>query len=129
MIRPTRLGSALLLLALAAAPTGAALAHGSMKPQHGGVVAEAGETVVELVREGDGVALYLSQDDEPVPSAGYSGSLAVAAGEAKAEATLQPGQGNRMEAKGLKLPSGSEATLRLVDPVTQSRSFATFAIK
>jgi len=56
-------------LALAALPA-SAFAHGSMKPQHGGLVHMSGETLIELVTGPKGVDVYLSEEDEPVPAAG-----------------------------------------------------------
>ncbi len=119
---------ATLALAAALAPS-LALAHGSMKPRHGGTVSEAGETVVELVREADGIALYLSDEDEPVPSAGMAGTLTVKGPGAPVEVALAPGAANRLEAKGAKVPAGAEVTVMLLDQATRAKSFTTFAVK
>src|SRR4051812_43217339 len=68
----------LLTAALVAAPLASeAFAHGSMKPLHGGQVALAGETVIELVRSAHGVTVYLSDEDQPVPAAGMTGKLII----------------------------------------------------
>ena len=55
-----------LALALAISLGGTALAHGSMKPRHGGQVAISGETVVELVRRPKGVSVYVTDEDKPL---------------------------------------------------------------
>ena len=61
--------SGIAALALIAAPA-MLQAHGSMKPQHGGMVQMTGETVFELVAGPKGVDVYLSEEDEPLAAVG-----------------------------------------------------------
>ncbi|WP_119681789.1 hypothetical protein [Indioceanicola profundi] len=131
MIRSGTFGT-LAIIALAMAPlavTTSAHAHGSMNPQHGGIVQEAGDTVVELVRGSDGVTLYLRMDDEPVPAETMQGKLTVSKGGTDVEKELAPANGNKLEAKGLKLSSGDKVGLTLTDTVTMSRNFTSFTIE
>ena len=51
--------------ALALTP-GMALAHGSMKPSHGGVVQMSGEIMVELVTRPRSLEVYVTEEDEPI---------------------------------------------------------------
>ena len=104
-------------------------AHGSMKPQHGGVVQMAGETRFELVNAPAGVALYVQDDEEDVPSAGATARLTITT-KAGASSTVQmaPAGGNKFEAKGLKLAPGSKVGVMLVNTATQARASTTFTI-
>ena len=84
-------------------------AHGSMKPQHGGVVQMTGETTVELVNAPAGVAIYVREDDEDVASTGMTARLTITSKAGKASsAEMTPAGGNKFEAKGLKLAPGSK---------------------
>lgn len=119
-------------LALLVAPMvagGAAHAHGSMKPQHGGIVQMTGETLFELVTSPKGVELYVSEDDEPLASSSATAKLSIASGGAKKDAPLTPAGGNKYVAKGLKVASGSKVTVTLVNNSTKAKSFATFTVK
>ena len=107
----------------------AGLAHGSMKPKHGGVVAMSGETLVELVRGPKGVSVYVSEEDEPLASSGMSGKLVITAGAKKREAPLRAAAGNRFDAPGLKLASGNKVAVVLLNKATQARSLVSFTIK
>jgi hypothetical protein len=121
----------LALIAVAALGLPAAsFAHGSMKPQHGGIVQMTGETLVELVPGPAGVALYVKEDDEEVESSGVTVKLTVTtAAGAKSDVQMTPAGGNRFEAKGVKVPAGSKVGVMVVNKATQARSSVTFAIK
>jgi hypothetical protein len=110
-----------------ASPT---LAHGSMKPSHGGVVQMSGEIMAELVRTPKGVDIYLTEEDEPIAGAGFDAKLIVtAAGGAKSTTALKPVSGNKLTAAGLKLAAGSKAVVSLVSKKDASKTFLTFALK
>lgn len=111
-------------LALIAAPA-ALHAHGSMKPQHGGLVQLTGETMFELVSGPKGVDVYLSEEDEPIPAAGYTARLIQTAAGAKTEATLTPAGGNRLSAPGFKTAKGAKIVVALIDG-SGAKTFATF---
>ncbi|MDO7836791.1 hypothetical protein Q4610_17215 [Sphingobium sp. HBC34] len=100
-------------------------AHGSMKPQHGGLVQMTGETMIELVAGPKGVDVYLSEEDEPLAAAGFTAKLTQTAAGAKTEAALKPAGGNRLSAAGFKPAKGAKLVVALVDK-SGAKSFATF---
>ena len=104
-------------------------AHGSMKPQHGGVVQMTGETRFELVNAPAGVALYVKDDDEDVESAGMTARLTITtkAGQTS-NVQMAPAGGNKFEAEGVKLAPGSKVGVMLVNKATQARASTTFTI-
>lgn len=114
-------------IALIAAPA-MLHAHGSMKPQHGGMVQMSGETMMELVAGPKGVDVYLSEEDEPLTAAGYTAKLTQSAGGAKSEAVLKPAGGNRLSAPGFKTVKGAKLVVALVDK-SGAKIFATFQAK
>jgi len=114
------------LAALAFAAT--ADAHGSMKPQHGGVVQMTGETMVELDNAPTGVAVYVRDDEEDVDSAGMTAKLTVSTAGKTSNVALAPAGGNKFEAKGVKIPAGSKVGVMLVNKATQARSSVTFTV-
>lgn len=108
----------------------ASLAHGSTKPQHGGVVQMTGETLVELVYGPAGVALYVKEEDEDVESADMTATLTITTvAGAKSDVQMKPAGGNKFEAKGVMVPAGSKVGVMVVNNATQARSSVTFAIK
>ena len=132
MSRNFRLTTLFFAAALAAAPLALgspAFAHGSMKPMHGGQVALAGETVIELVRSSKGVVVYLTDEDQPVASAGMSGKLIVTEGTSKRNIELKGAGGNRLEARGVKIAHGAKVTILLVDRKTEAKGMATLVLK
>jgi hypothetical protein len=124
ILLPAASGLAALAVALAAN------AHGSMKPDHGGLVQMTGETRFELVNAPAGVALYLKEDEEDLASSGMTATLTVTPPAGKASTvTLTPAGGNKFEAKGLKLKPGSKVGVMVVDKATKARSSTTYTIK
>jgi len=104
-------------------------AHGSMKPQHGGVVQMTGETRFELVNAPAGVALYVKEDEEDVASADLTARLTITTKAGKtSNVQMTPAAGNKFEAKGLKLAPGSKVGVMLVNKATQARASTTFTI-
>ena len=126
-IRSTKIG--FIALGLALALSGPVLAHGSMKPRHGGQVAMSGETVVELVRGPKGVSVYVTEEDEPIASAGLTGKLVVTQGAKKSDTALVAGPGNRLDAAGLKVANGATVAVIVVTKATQARSVVNFTAK
>ncbi|WP_375197129.1 hypothetical protein [Sphingobium sp.] len=121
------LSSGAIALALAALPA-AVFAHGSMKPQHGGLVQMSGETMIELVTGPRGADVYLTEEDEPVAAAGYTAKLIQTAGGAKTEAALKPVGANRLSAVGFKATRGAKIVVALTDR-NGAKVFATFQTK
>lgn len=125
--RSTLAAFALLVAPLVAG--GAAHAHGSMKPQHGGLVQMTGETLFELVNKPAGVELYITEEDEPIASSGAAAKLSITSGTAKKELSLTPAGGNKYLGGGVKIPTGSKVIVTLVNNTTKAKTFAAFAIK
>jgi len=99
------------VLACATLAGTAALAHDEHgKPQHGGIVAEAGTFQGELVAGPKGPTLYLTEHGKPVPTAGASGKLVVLAGGQRTDLALSPAGDNRLAAaQPQPLPKGARA--------------------
>lgn len=71
--------------------TGQVWAHADhLKPQFGGITADAEVFQVELVAKGKQITLYLSEHGAPVESAGASGRLIVLSGKDKEDVALSP---------------------------------------
>ena len=113
--------------ALAIMP-GASLAHGSMKPQHGGLVQMTGETMFELVTGPKGVDVYLSEEDEPIPAAAYTAKLTQTAAGKKTEVALKAAGGYKLSAPGFKAAKGAKIVVALIDK-SGAKTFATFQTK
>ncbi|MBB3861573.1 hypothetical protein GGQ88_002861 [Novosphingobium hassiacum] len=123
-----RIIAAMAGFALIALPA-AAIAHGSMKPSHGGLVTMTGETVVELVRAPKSVDIYISEEDEPLAASGFTGKLIVTASGAKKETPLVAQKGNKMTAPGLKIPAGAKVVVALTSKAGGAKTLASFMVK
>lgn len=121
-----KLGPAAIAIAaaLALTPT-AAFAHGSMKPQHGGLVQMSGETMVELVASPKGVDIFISEEDEPLPASAYTATLTQTASGEKTQAALKPAGGNKLSAPGFMAAKGAKIVVTLTDP-SGAKIFTTF---
>jgi nitrogen fixation protein FixH len=107
----------LLIAASIALATSLAFADGVLKPQHGGVMAEATSgNRVELVGGTDQVRVYLTDHGgNPVDSKGASGEITLLSGTEKSKATLTPAGDNQLIAKA-KAVSGSKAIVTITLP-------------
>ncbi len=121
-----RLWALALALGLSSLTLTNAMAHGSAKPQHGGVVQTANDVSFELVLLADGALIYLVDHDESMSSVGISGKLTVLNGASKTEAEIKPAGDNKLEAKGIKIGSGAKvvASLNNVEGKTVTVRFA-----
>jgi hypothetical protein len=90
-------------------------AHGYSAPSHGGIVQAASGLSFELVALPDGAAIYVVEDDEPMSPSGLKGKLTVVNGTDKTETELAVA-GDKLVAKGAKLPSGAKVVATLVTP-------------
>ena len=124
MIKSTTFG---LLLALGASSFTAAHADSAAKPKRGGVVQSANHLDFELVGQADGASIYIDDHGKPMSVAGASGKLTVLNGTNKSEAELKPA-GDKLEAKGVKLASGSKAVASVVTADNKTIT-VRFAIK
>lgn len=76
-----------------------ALAHGSLEPEHGGIVKEKHDLVFELVKMDGKVNLYLRDHGEPVDAKSVDGSITVLSSGKKQDIALQYVSGNQLVAK------------------------------
>jgi hypothetical protein len=104
-------------LLLSAATLGAATvsAHGTAPARHGGVVQSSNDLSFELVATPDGAALYVDDHDKAYDAKKLSGKLTVLQGSNKSEVALTPADGNKLEAKGVKLDKGAKAVAVVTD--------------
>jgi hypothetical protein len=106
-----------------------AFAHGTTKPQHGGIVQMNGETLFEIVTAPAGVSLYVIDEDDPVNAAAMTAKLSVTAGGKKTEVAMLPLKGNQFFAKGLRVAKGANIGVLVVDKASGTRYGTTFVIK
>ncbi|MCB2046872.1 MAG: hypothetical protein KDE32_01445 [Novosphingobium sp.] len=108
---------------------GLALAHGSMRPSHGGVVQMSGEIMVELVTKPKALEIYVTEEDEPIPAADFDGTLIVTApGGAKTRSALKAVSGNKFVSSG-RPGSGSKVVVSLIEKKSSAKTFASFTMK
>ena len=86
-----------------------------LKPQFGGITADAEVFQVELVVKGPQLTFYLSEHGAPVESAGASGKLIVLSGKDKEEVALTP---NGYQSLGAKLKAKPAKGAKVVASIT-----------
>ena len=118
----------LLTLALAALSINVAYAHGTVKPEHGGIIKLVGETTFELVVKSNSVELYVVDDEELLLSAGLNAKLLITSGTEKSEVILKPAGSNKFDAQGIKLASGAKVGV-LVTLANKRKLGANFVLK
>lgn len=99
--------------------TNSAMAHGEAKAKYGGVVATANDLGFELVSTASGAVIYIEDHGKPTAPNGMKGKLTVLVGSEKSEANLVDA-GDKLEAKGLKLPKGAKVVAALVTPAAKA---------
>jgi hypothetical protein len=106
-----------LLMALALSTYGStALAHAEHgQPQHGGVVAEAGEMQFEVVGKDGLLTVHLSNHGSPVPAAGATGKLTALVGTAKSEFDLKAAGDSHLQGSG-SIPAGAKLLISVQWP-------------
>ena len=107
------------VLGLWAVSFNAALAHGGARPKHGGVVQAASDLSFELVATAEGAAIYVEDHGKPMAPTGLKGKLTVLSGAEKSEAELVA-VGDKLMAKGIKLPSGAKVVAALTTPAAKA---------
>ena len=107
------------VLGLSALSFNAALAHGTNKAKHGGVMATASDLGFELVSTPAGAAIYVDDHGKPMAPTGMTGKLTVLNGTEKSEAELAVA-GDKLEAKGVKLASGAKVVAALTTPAKKA---------
>lgn len=101
------------VLGLGALTMNAAIAHGEMKPRHGGIVQTAKDINFELVADADGATIYLVDHDQDMPAKGIAGKLTVLNGEQKTVVDLKATEGNKLRATGVKIAKGAKVVAAL----------------
>lgn len=91
-------------------------AHGDPVPQRGGILEAIGVLDFELVVKADKIDLYVSDDEEPVPSEQMSGALTIVSGADKSKAVLEPAGINRLRATGVTAESGNRVVALVTMP-------------
>lgn len=122
-----------LLATLALTLAGSAFAAGehshAPQPEHGGVVAEAGEIGYELVARPDILTLYLRDHGKPVKTEGVGARLTLLSGTEKSEAVLVPAGEGKLEAKGtFKVAAGTKIVALVTLPGKKAAN-VRFALK
>jgi hypothetical protein len=122
-----------LLAALALAASGAAFAAGdhshASKPEHGGVVADAGDIGYELVARPDTLTLHLRDHGKPVKTEGAGAKLTLLSGTEKSEAVLVPAGDGKLEAKGTFKVAAGTKVVALVTLPGKKPANVRFALK
>jgi hypothetical protein len=117
------------LIGIAALLCASALqAHGTAKPQHGGIAIMSGETVFELVVTGNKAEVYVVDDGDDIDSSAFTGQLTVTLAGKVTENALKPAGGNKFEASGVSIAKGAAVVVR-IRQADQKQQFATFLIK
>ena len=106
----------------------AALAHGTAKARHGGVVQMANDIAFELAQTPDGAVLFVEDHGQPVPTQGAFGKLSVLKGSERTDVELVAGGDNRLVAPGVKLDSGAKV-VALVTLATKRSVTVRFQLK
>jgi len=105
-------------------------AHGNLTPDHpGGIVHLVGDLSFELVPVAGGVELYVEEDNEDLPSEGMTAKLTVIVGGVKTESVMTPAGGNKLFAKGVKIPRGAKVAVLLTRKDKVTKIGANFAVK
>ncbi len=98
-----------------------AFSHGSLEPEHGGIVKIEHELVFELVRGESNTSVYIKDHGKPVDTEKLTGSIMVLAAGKKSEAELSAAGGNKMTAD-IVLSDGDKVLVKVSDgkhhPVT-----------
>lgn len=116
-------------LALLSAPAAFAGAGHDLTPKHGGVAAESGGVVYELVATPGALSLHIDDHGQKIDTGGATAKVTLLAGAEKTEATLAPAGDNRLEAKGnYKLAVGTRAVAVVTLP-GKTPTTARFAVK
>ena len=100
-----------------------------LKPQFGGITAEADVFQVELVTKGNQIILYLSEHGAPVESAGASGKLLLLTGKNKEEAVLTPSGYQALSAKLKTKPARGSKVVASINVPGREAGTVRFTLK
>jgi hypothetical protein len=109
---------------------GQAWAHADhLKPEFGGITAEADVFQVELVVKGAQIILYLSEHGTPVETAGASGKLLLLSGKTKEEVALTPSGFQTLSAKLKARPAKGVKAVATISVPGRDVGTARFTLK
>lgn len=103
-------------------------AHGDAAAKHGGIVKVSNDITFELVVKDHAAELYLDDHGEPLNAESLRGKLTVLKGGTKWDFELKPAGGNRLEAQGARIPSGSKVVAALTTADGKPAMTVRFAI-
>ena len=110
--------------------TGQVWAHADhLKPQFGGVTADAESFQVELVFKGAQAMLYLTEHGAPVESTGASGKLIVLSGKGKEEVALTPNGYQTLGAKMSAKPARGAKAVATINVPGRGDGNVRFTVK
>lgn len=92
-----------------------ALSHTDVKPQYGGVVYTKYDLSFELVRESEGVSLYVGDHGEPFSTESLTGQVVILAAGKKSEMLLRSVGVGKMHVPELQIPDGAKVVVTLTD--------------
>ena len=119
----------MLVLGCASLAFNVAHGHGNAEPEHGGVLNVVGDMTFELVANATGAELYVEDDGEELSSEGLNAKLTIVSASGKSDVTMKPAGGNKFEAKGVSLASGTKVAVMLTLKDKQSKIGTNFTIK
>ncbi|WP_189482511.1 hypothetical protein [Alishewanella tabrizica] len=93
----------------------AVLSHTDVKPQYGGVVYTKYDLSFELVREKEGVSLYVGDHGEPFATESLTGQVVILAAGKKSEVMLRSIGAGKMHVPELQIPDGAKVVITLTD--------------
>lgn len=109
---------------------GQAWAHADhLKPEFGGITAEAEVFQVELVVKGTQIILYLSEHGAPVETAGASGKLILLTGKNKEEVGLTPSGFQTLSAKLKTKPARGSKVVASINVPGRETGTVRFTLK
>ena len=94
----------------------AVLAHGDLKPAHGGQIIEGKTMTVELLAQPEAVTVYLSEHENFVDSKNASGEVILLNGGRKQVIALSPSGENSLKGDGVTLEKNAKAIVKIKVP-------------
>ncbi len=116
-----------LCLLVAAGPAWSHADH--LKPQYGGVTADAEVFQVELVMKGTQATLYLTEHGAPVESSSATGKLTVLSGKNKEEASLTSNGYQSLGARLKAKPARGAKAVATIDVPGKGAGSVRFTLK
>ena len=94
----------------------AVLAHGDLKPTHGGQIIEGKKMTVELLAQPELVTVYLSEHEKLVDTKNATGEVILLNGGRKQVIALSPAGDNTLKGDGVTLEKNAKAIVKINVP-------------